>query len=673
MYWENKGSTQKQLKVISDKTGISISTLKLIVRDITEASNFIDKLLHGDIQAKNEVIDKLKNRIDSNSYFLARKESKQKMIKDTKELQSLPFSEKLKYVPICVKMYLFSDTEKKTIKELDVHIEGDESEKQYRDLKIWNSKKQIDDLVIRRIGFTDDEIREQYTSDIGKNNTTKIYRSVEQTIRELRTNGTITDWNNNIGGVWRLTYIELISHDEPKSIEHNKEKPIMELQRLNSHQTMENFQLPILHENDIRKGYEEISKELLIKKETINQILIALMSKRHVLLTGPIGTGKTHLAKKIPEVFWNRCGGYISEEYTATSDWSVQDVIGGVFPTMDGENIAYTFLNGCLLETLKKDAEQKNKHQSGNTNTPRGVWLSIDEFNRADIDKAFGQLFTGLRTGEIKVFLNNKDDTFRRIIIPNDFRIIGTMNITDKTFLYNLSDALKSRFAFIEIDVPEYELKDKEMIMALKNAIKELEINPNEIGIELFRDENLIESKLSNQNVVSVLEYATEILSLVRCFKKLGTSILKTIFQSLLVSFNTNQSKETDHQKLFEYYSESIDIAILSTIIPQLENLDNRSDLDVLKAVLEGRLVDYIQDSQKDIERENNLKSIKKILGFFNMDIKTQEDFVKEYDSGNTINFSKIKQKISEKTKLKIYHLPETIKALSNLQENMIL
>ena len=557
--------------------------------------------------------------------------------------------------------------EGKTIDEIQTEQEdkrkfpGSPKQELHRDKPIWHSKTGIDQYVREQLNISDEEW------NVGDPNRTSFwYDYVAKEISKLRDEGTITDWNPEFrSGIWRLTYLKGIVETEPRIGTVNNKMDDKELLS----------KLPILSESDINKGYEEISKELLIKKETINEILNALMSKRHVLLTGPIGTGKTHLAKRIPEIFWKKYGGYKAEEYTATSDWSVQDVIGGVFPTMNGENIAYSFLNGCILETLEKDWEIKQRRRIENVDTPRGVWATIDEFNRADIDKAFGQLFTALRTGEIKYFKNNQDKTYERKIIPDDFRIIGTMNTSDKTFLYNLSDALKSRFAFIEIDVPEYQQKDEEMGMALSNALKELDIEAKELGIELFKNESLIDSKLSNENIIRILQYATEVLFIVRCFKKLGTSILKTIFQSLLISLNTMESKEKEQGKLFEYHSESLDTAIISTIVPQLENLESKSDLNVLKAILDNELISFIRKSQKDIERENNLKSIKKILKFIKLDSEIEQKFVSDYESGNSIedSLSKIQQEWSEKNILKAFKLKQTSKALSNLEESMIL
>jgi hypothetical protein len=108
-----------------------------------------------------------------------------------------------------------------------------------------------------------------------------------------------------------------------------------------------------------------------------------------------------------------------------------------------------------------------------------GKWLVVDELNRADIDKAFGELFT-LFAGE-KVELPVQDDTGKPIVLvppgtaidesaehaitqQPDWRMIGTMNTFDKASLFQLSYAFMRRFAFVEVPVPKQE--DFESILA---------------------------------------------------------------------------------------------------------------------------------------------------------------------------------------------------------------
>jgi MoxR-like ATPase len=93
----------------------------------------------------------------------------------------------------------------------------------------------------------------------------------------------------------------------------------------------------------------------------------------------------------------------------------------------------------------------------------RRQWLVIDELNRADVDRAFGELMTVLagRSTETTLVMDDK----RLVKIGNDedcshrifgsFRVIATMNTWDKTSLFRLSHAVQRRFALIYVDVPD--------------------------------------------------------------------------------------------------------------------------------------------------------------------------------------------------------------------------
>ncbi|TLS36999.1 AAA family ATPase [Pseudalkalibacillus caeni] len=188
-------------------------------------------------------------------------------------------------------------------------------------------------------------------------------------------------------------------------------------------------------------------KDFLLK-----QIKTALQNGKHIILTGPPGTGKSKLAKEICNSF--------EADYdmaTATSDWSTYETIGGYRPNADG---TLSFSPGIFLNCFKDST----------TNKPINKWLIIDEMNRADIDKAFGALFSAL-TGDA-VTLNFQSESGKLMllrpqneeksvipndyeyIIPNDWRLIGTMNTMDKASLYEMSYAFMRRFAFIPVGVP---------------------------------------------------------------------------------------------------------------------------------------------------------------------------------------------------------------------------
>ncbi len=207
----------------------------------------------------------------------------------------------------------------------------------------------------------------------------------------------------------------------------------------------DNMQTPEL---DLKPDY--IQSKLIIPDNLKPQLCASLNSNHHIILNGAPGTGKTVLAKDICNAVHKiYCMDYILT--TATSDWTTFDTIGGLMPKDDGSTLE--FVEGKFLQAIKE-----NK------------WLIIDEINRADIDKAFGQLFTVLsgQGVELPYKLNGQsikieptestdsyfDDSSNIYYVGKNWRIIGTMNVYDKDYLYDLSYAFMRRFTFINVDLP---------------------------------------------------------------------------------------------------------------------------------------------------------------------------------------------------------------------------
>lgn len=183
----------------------------------------------------------------------------------------------------------------------------------------------------------------------------------------------------------------------------------------------------------------------------VDQLVAAIDAGKHVILTGPPGTGKTTLAYLASEVARSAmyCTGYLPT--TATTEWTTFETIGGLQPTPDG----LIFRAGLFVEAIET-----------------GRWLVIDELNRSNFDRAFGQLFTVLSGSAVVLPYKRKgqsrplslvpagveppDDT-DVIRVPANWRIIATMNVFDKNLLFEMSYALMRRFAFIEVGTPSDE------------------------------------------------------------------------------------------------------------------------------------------------------------------------------------------------------------------------
>ena len=123
--------------------------------------------------------------------------------------------------------------------------------------------------------------------------------------------------------------------------------------------------------------------------------------------------------------------------------------MGGLAPKLDPitGNMIYEFKDGYVTTAVKKCLVSL-KH------TGKPHYLLIDEFNRANIDEAFGKLFTIFEYRHEQALLT-KEDCGRELFVPAQFRIIGTMNVQDKNTLFELGYALMRRFAFVEIKLPD--------------------------------------------------------------------------------------------------------------------------------------------------------------------------------------------------------------------------
>ncbi|WP_250489888.1 McrB family protein [Caballeronia sp. INML2] len=172
--------------------------------------------------------------------------------------------------------------------------------------------------------------------------------------------------------------------------------------------------------------------------------LDVLLARKNVVMFGPPGTGKTFAAQAIAEFWKGRHGSASVVTVTFHPSYSYEDFVWGWRPDRDSVTNKFVPQLGALLEACKTAAE----------GCP--TLLLIDEINRADTAKVFGELITFIEADKRGInFRLAQDPTVERNI-PDNLYLLGTMNTADRSVSL-LDVALRRRFAFVEF-VPDGEV-----------------------------------------------------------------------------------------------------------------------------------------------------------------------------------------------------------------------
>ena len=211
----------------------------------------------------------------------------------------------------------------------------------------------------------------------------------------------------------------------------------------------------------MRYSKEDLLNEAYIDETTIDGIFHALSYKKNIILQGVPGVGKTYLAKRLAYAMI----GHKDEEKVCVvqfhPNYTYEDFIIGYKPCDDGK---FQLKPGVFMEFCKKAAKDANKDKK--------YFFIIDEINRGNLSKIFGEAFTLIdkdHRGE-SIKLANSDDVCKEFDIPKNVYIIGLMNTADRS-LALLDIALQRRFEFLPLK-PAFETKSfKKYLESLKSDI----------------------------------------------------------------------------------------------------------------------------------------------------------------------------------------------------------
>lgn len=179
---------------------------------------------------------------------------------------------------------------------------------------------------------------------------------------------------------------------------------------------------------------DDFLHDVYMDEERYNTLKSLLLTKKNVILQGAPGVGKTFAAKRLAFSIMGEKDNNRVKMVQFHQSYSYEDFIMGFRPTETG----FELKKGVFYEFCRKAAEDD-----------RPYFFIIDEINRGNLSKIFGELFMLIESDKrgVELQLLYADEQFS---IPSNVHIIGMMNTADRS-LAMLDYALRRRFAFFEI------------------------------------------------------------------------------------------------------------------------------------------------------------------------------------------------------------------------------
>ena len=202
---------------------------------------------------------------------------------------------------------------------------------------------------------------------------------------------------------------------------------------------------------------QDFLDEIYMSAEDYRKLKRALIYHKNIVLCGAPGVGKSYAAKFLAYSIMGRQGADADERIMTIQfhqSYSYEDFIEGLRPTVSGrfDPEKGSFTKFC--ESAKDDPEND-------------YFFIIDEINRGNLSRIFGELFTLIEDSKrereyMPLLYSNKPFT-----VPKNLYVIGMMNTADRS-LAMLDYALRRRFAFITMK-PGFETEQFETYKAELN------------------------------------------------------------------------------------------------------------------------------------------------------------------------------------------------------------
>jgi 5-methylcytosine-specific restriction protein B len=180
-----------------------------------------------------------------------------------------------------------------------------------------------------------------------------------------------------------------------------------------------------------------LARTLLVPAEWLAEVVGQIIQSKQVIFYGPPGTGKTFIGKAIAQHLASKENTEIIQFHPS---FSYEDFFEGFRPAEKSDG-------SVSLE--KVDGPLKRIAAAARANPDKKYVLIIDEINRGNLAKVFGELYFLLeyRDEEISLMYSKKE----KFSLPSNLIFIGTMNTADRSIAL-VDSAIRRRFKFIHLD-----------------------------------------------------------------------------------------------------------------------------------------------------------------------------------------------------------------------------